>query len=411
MKNSRPYVPSPRPKPSEPCTPGAACGECEFCDTLGVCDHGKRLNDYGQGIGCGSCASQIEGWDTNSSGDEHFKAVYSRLAYLRADAEARELHAQEQHAKTWVPPEMFGTLTDELDIPAPEVTYRFKGILGAGHNALLIATRKAGKTTLVNHAVRCLADGDRFLGRFDTIPVDGGIAVFNYEVGAEQYREWMREVGIVNTDKVHMLHLRGMRLPISDPRVRAWTTAWLRERGIKAWIVDPYSRAAIGSVENGNDEMQVSKFLDSLDIIKADAGVDELIMPAHTPKGKFESGDESASGSQRLEGWPDALWYLTKDEEGLRFLRAEGRDINVGEEQVTFDPSSRGLKLGGWDRKTVARNRDGDTLRAFVADHPGCTQNDLETGLGWGRPKVKKALDAAGLRREPGPNRSTLHFV
>jgi hypothetical protein len=264
---------------------------------------------------------------------------------------------------------------------------------------------------MINHAVRCLADGEPFLGRFDTTPVDGGIAVFNYEVGPEQYRDWMRDVAIQNTDKVHLLHLRGKRLPIGDPRVREWVTQWLRERDIKTWVLDPYSRAAVGTVDDGNSEMKVAEFLDHLDVIKAEAGVCELIMPAHTPKARTESGGESASGSQRLEGWPDALWYLTKDDEGARFLRAEGRDVDVAEEQVSFDQTIRALTLGGWDRRTTAANRDADQVRGFVQDNPGCTQNSIQSHFGWGVGRVAKAIGAAHLRKEPGPRNSVQHYA
>jgi len=342
---------------------------------------------------------------------DHQALVRDRLRYRRADDEARELFANEQHAKSWSPPEEFGSLADELAIPEPEVSFRFKGMLGAGHNALLVATRKAGKTTMVNHALRCLADGEPFLGRFETTPVDGRIAVFNYEVGAEQYRKWLRDVGIRNTEKVSLLHLRGKRLPIGDPRVREWIVKWLRARDIKVWVLDPYPRAAVGTVADGNAEMQVGTFLDHLDVIKAESGVEELIMPAHTPKAKVESGDESASGSQRLEGWPDTLWYLTKDEADCRFLRAEGRDVDVAEELLTYEKANRSLRLGGWDRKTVAKNRDVEMLREFVRDNPGCTQNAIETACGWGPSRTKRTADVSGVRKEPGPSRSVLHYL
>jgi hypothetical protein len=375
-----------------------------------TCDHGEPLNDYGLGLDCRSCAPGVEGWDRQPDPNEHFKAVLARLAWLRADAEARELHANEQHARAWSPPDSHGSLADELTLPTPAALWRIKGILGAGHNALLVATRKAGKTHTINHAVKCLADGESFLGRFDTSPVDGGIAVFNYEVGGGQYREWLRPLRIINAAKVHLLHLRGKRLPIIDPRVREWIVKWLRARNVKVWIVDPYSRAAIGSVGDGNAEMQVGAFLDHLDVIKAEAGVEELVMAAHTPKAKVESGDESASGSQRLEGWPDALWYLTKDDQGIRFLRAEGRDVDVAEEQLTYDASTRDLTLGGWDRKTVAKNRDVEMVVAYVADNPGCTQNAIGEARGWGSARTRKAVAAAKVRLEPGPSRSTLHY-
>lgn len=370
------------------CTDEQPChlDTCAFCNPGGYVEHQNEAERY-----------------------RH--TLQRKLRDLRATEEARDILAQERHAKTWAPPVTYGTLTDELAIPASEATWRFKGALGAGHNALLVATRKAGKTTLVNHSVRCLADGEPFLGRFDTTPVDGGIAVFNYEVGAEQYRDWMRDVGIQNTGKVHMLHLRGKRLPIGDAHVRTWVTQWLRAREIKVWIVDPFSRAAIGTVDNGNDEFKVGTFLDHLDVIKAEAGVEELVMPAHTPKAKVESGDESANGSQRLEGWPDALWYVTKDEEGARFLRAEGRDIDVAEEQLTFDSTTRGLTLGGWDRRTTAANRDAEHVSEYVRLNPGCTQNAIQAEMGWGPARTSKAVGAAGVRRCAGPGRSNLHYL
>jgi hypothetical protein len=385
------------------CTPSNPChlDECRFCDPVGFVDGGKN----------GDRAGAVSGVGDDADGQRYQYALQRKLRELRVTAEAREILDLERHARTWSPPDCFGSLTQELSIPAPEATWRFKGILGAGHNALLIATRKVGKTTLVNHAVRCLADGEAFLGRFDTTPVDGGIAVFNYEVGAEQYRDWMRDVGIENTDRVHMLHLRGKRLHLSNPRVRAWVVEWLKERDIKVWIPDPYSRAAVGSVDNGNDEMKVATFLDHLDVIKAEAGVQELIMPAHTPKAKTEAGEESASGSQRLEGWPDVLWYLVKDDAGLRFLRAEGRDVDIAEEQLTYEQGARRLALGGWDRRTAAVNRDAEQVRDFIKANSGCTQNAIQTEMGWGPARTGKAVKAARVRREPGSGRSFLHYL
>lgn len=394
-----------------PCTPSHPCHAdgCIFCDPATAID---RRHTQATAAPTTPGAPEHPEHDPvhDPVHDAVHRATQHKLIDLRALEAAKEILAVEKHRKSWVPPTSYGHLGDELAIPSPQVSWRFKGLLGAGHNALLIATRKVGKTTLINHAVRCLADGDQLLGRFDTTAVDGGIAVFNYEVGAEQYRDWMRDVGIKNTTKVHLLHLRGKRLPLSDPNVRRWTTQWLKDRGIKVWIIDPYSRAAVGTVTKGNDEMDVATFLDHLDVIKAEAGVEELIMPAHTPKARVESGEESANGSQRLEAWPDSLWYLTKDEAGLRFLRAEGRDVDVGEEQLTYDGASRALVLGGWDRRTVASNRDADQVRLFVVNNPGCTQNAIQNEMGWGAARTNKAVKQAHLRIEPGPGKANLHY-
>jgi hypothetical protein len=338
--------------------------------------------------------------------DQRAEALAREVARLHFAAEAKEIFAAERHARTWSAPEHHGTLEHELQLPEEEERWRLQGLLGVGHNAVLVASRKAGKTTMINNLIKAYVDGEAFLGRFDLTPADATVAVFNYEVDQRQYRRWLREVGITNTSRVFVLHLRGRSLPLKDARVRTWVARWLRERGVGLWVVDPYSRAYVGSLDNGNDEAQVGTFLDTLDVIKADAGVSELVMPVHTPKGRADAGEESAIGSQRLEGWPDSMWYLTRDvETGLRFLRAEGRDVDVAEEQLTYDTDTRRLTLGGWNRATLRQRSEIDDVVAFVRQNPGCSQNDITRGMGWGVGRTQRVVQAATgsgeLRFEP----------
>lgn len=345
--------------------------------------------------------------------DEWAASLAEETARLRLRAEAAEIHAAEQHARLWTPPASHGPLAAELALPDEVTPWRLRGLLGVGHNALLVAGRKAGKTTMINNLARSAVDGDPFLGRFDVTPTERAVAIFNYEVDGPQYRRWLRETGIVNVDRVHVLHVRGRSLPLKNPRVRAWVISWLRDRGVGLWIVDPYSRAYVGSVDNGNDEAQVGSFLDTLDVIKAEAGVSELVMPVHTPKARADAGEETAIGSQRLEGWADSMWYLVREPlTGVRFLRAEGRDVDVPEEKLSHDAATRGLTFGGWDRAGERRNADADALIAYVNDNPGCSGRDIEAALGWGHVRVNKARSSATgkVRTTEGKNRSQLHY-
>jgi len=340
--------------------------------------------------------------------------VKMQLEKIRIAEEARRRYRIEEHEKTWREPETFGTLTDELLFPDEESPWRVKGILGANHNAVLIAGRKAGKTSMVNNLIRSLVDHDPFLGKFEVEPVDGGVAVFNYELDSTQYRRWLRRQGIRNTDIVHPLHLRGRSLPLASERIREWVVRWLAERQVKVWIIDPYSRAYLGSIESGNDEAQVSTFLDYLDLIKHEAGVTEIVMPVHTPKAKVEAGEETAIGSQRLEAWPDALWYLTRDREtNLRFLRAEGRDVDVDEEQLTFDAETQQLTFGGWNRTAVKTRGDLDRVLAHLKENPGITYTALQDDLDLSSRRVAEAVRRAGRKivRVPGPKRAQFHYL
>jgi hypothetical protein len=336
-------------------------------------------------------------------------ALAREVARLHFTAEARDIFTAERHARQWRAPRDHGNLAAELTLPEDDTHWRLRGLLGLGHNAVVVAGRKAGKTTMISNLIRSYVDGEAFLGRFEVTPTEAAVAVFNYEVDERQYRRWLREIGIVNAGRVYVLHLRGRSLPLRDAQVRAWTANWLRTRGIGLWIIDPYSRAYVGSIDDGNDEAQVGAFLDTLDVIKATAGVEELVMPVHTPKGRAEIGEESAIGSQRLEGWPDSMWYLTRDPQtGLRFLRAEGRDVNVAEEQLTYDTATRRLTLGGWDRATLRNRYEIDDVVAFVSEHPGCSQNDIQRGMSWGVGKTQRIVQAAAralaLRIEPIPH-------
>lgn len=346
--------------------------------------------------------------------NEHERAVERALAGLRASAEAKELFAAEQHAKLWKPPVSVGSLADELLLPAPEQQWRIKGFLPAGGNAVLAATRKSGKTTITINLIKSLVDHEPFLGRFDCAVPDGTVAAFNYEVGADQYRQWLREASIINTAQVFLLHLRGERLPIADPNVRAWIVRWLRDRNVRVWILDPYARAALGIVTNENDNAMAGVFLDHLDVIKSEAGVTEIVLPAHTGKGRAEAGEESARGAQRLEDWPDALWYLTKDTDtGGRFLRAEGRDVDHPEERLDYDQTTRRLRLGGWDRRTTKLINEAQKVVDFITDHPGRTQNDIKDEFKIGSDKARALVYAARDRiyTQRGPGNSLLHYA
>lgn len=338
--------------------------------------------------------------------------VRHQVEQLRLHAEARETFEAEQHALRWRVPVSRGSLTEEMALPVLGPQWRIQGLLRSQGNALLVATRKAGKTVMTINLIRSLTGGDPFLGEFRCEPVDGGIALFNYELPTDQYIEWCRSADIPNTDQVFALHLRGNVMPISNPRVRAWIVTWLKERQVRVWVIDPYARAALGIVGAENDNGQVSVFTDLLDQIKMEAGVEEIILPTHTAKGKVESGAESARGGGRLEDWADALWYLTKDEQGGRYFRADGRDVLSAEGTLTYDPADRRLGLRTGDRKQAKLDAGLVELTMALQAGPGSTANSLRGILGCSDSTVKALIGKAGDRvRAEVRGRATYYFL
>lgn len=333
----------------------------------------------------------------------HAHLLNTEIEQQRARREAKALLDAEEALRSFRVPPYRPTLTEELAIPDEPVAYTVADVLPRGGNVLLAAQFKTGKTTLVNSLAKAVADQEKFLGRFDVANIDGRVALFNYEVDDRQYRRWLREVGITNTDQVVVLNLRGYRLPITVPHIEDWTAAWLAERDVKMWLVDPFARAFTGCGTSENDNTEVGKFLDTLDVIKNRAGVSDLILPTHTGRAEFEMGEERARGATRLDDWADVRWFLTKDEDDVRYFRATGRDVEVPEEKLTFDETTRALVFGGGDRAWEKKKRLEDIVVAVIQASPGITgaalRADVRAAGGKGRNEV---IDAATSGAERG---------
>jgi hypothetical protein len=342
----------------------------------------------------------------------HQARVHAELVMLRARHEAKTLHSAELVASTFRVPTYTRNLTEELLIPDEPVRYTVDNLLPVGGNALLAAQYKSGKTTLILNLVRALADSEPFLGRFDVAPLSGRIAVFNYELSDTQFRHWLREIGVRNTDAVSVLNLRGFRLPLTSPTVEDWIVNWLVEHEISFWIADPFARAAVGTDENSNTEVGV--WLDTFDVIKGRAGVQDAVLPTHTGRMEQEAGKERARGATRLDDWADVRWLLTKDDDENRFFRATGRDVELPEELLAYEPTGRLMSIGGGDRGWVRRRALEQAVLAFVQGHPGCTVREIQ-GAGLGK---KEAVDSARsglvaghqIRVEEGKNNAQRHY-
>lgn len=322
------------------------------------------------------------------------QALAAEVERLRVRRQAERQLREEEAAATWRQPPWRPTLTAELAIPDEPVTYTVEDVLPTGGNVLLTAQFKAGKTTLVNELARCLADQDKFLGRFAT-HTGGRIALWNYEVDARQYRRWLREAGFTHTDRVTVLNLRGYRMPVSHARIEDWAVEWLTTHNTAVWVVDPFARAFVGSGSSENDNTEVGNFLDTLDVIKERAGVGELVLSTHTGRMEQERGAERARGATRLDDWADVRWLLTRDETGARYFRGTGRDVEVPEGRLDFEPDSRRLTLAGGDRYWEGRKRDEDVVVGIVENHPGISLRGIRDRSGMGATKVKKAIESA----------------
>ena len=326
----------------------------------------------------------------------HENAVRMELAQLRARDEAKRLYTAERAALEFREPPYRVNLTAELREPRLPTRFAVQDLLPMGGNALLTAQYKAGKTTLTTELCRSWVDREPFLGRF-AVHGTRRVALMNYELSQNQYNDWLEQVGIVNTDAVSVLHLRGFRMDIRSERGEDWMVAWLKDNDVGLWVPDPFARAAVGVDENSNTEVGV--WLDTLDVIKERAGVDQCVLPVHTGRAAMDSGQERARGATRLDDWADVRWLLTKDDAGERYFRASGRDVEMEEEKLSFDAENRRLTIGGGDRAWHAKRRAEDSVVAFVSANPGSNSTTIAAGIGGDKTSTPRALASAVAAR------------
>ena len=175
------------------------------------------------------------------------------------------------------------TLVDDLAERREQAKYAVADLHPSGGNSLLVAEKKAGKTTLALNLVQALADDDPFLGHFAVQPMEGRVAFFNYEISPDMFREWADDIDIAHPERVvRPLHLRGRSLRFWEAEALDRLATWLRGEEVEWLIVDPAARAWSGLVTNENNNTEVGAFTDALDVLKEAAGIANLLLATHT---------------------------------------------------------------------------------------------------------------------------------
>lgn len=327
-----------------------------------------------------------------------------REAYrLRVRDAAREKVAAEKAALNELPAFDADLLVDVLQRPA-EPPERVTGLIPWQASTLIVAMRKTGKTTTELNLARSLLLGEAFLDRFEVRAITGRVAILNYEVGAAQLARWADEVGVPR-DRLYLVNLRGRRNPLSHEDDRAALAERLRAQEVETLIVDPFGRAYTG--QSQNDSGEVGAWLADLDrFARGEVGASDLILAVHAG---WEG--ERTRGASALEDWADSIITLArdKDDESARFFKATGRDVDVDEDRLSFDPATRHLSLTGQgSRKQASAVRKSAELVpeivSYVRDFPGCSQASIEENVS-GRGKsvrdaITEAVDRGLIERE-----------
>jgi hypothetical protein len=344
--------------------------------------------------------------------DRYHRDVAARVYMLRVERAARDLMQRDSRAaQDPVDVALLRDILNRDDTPR----WRFEGLLPHAGRLLLVAQRKAGKTTLALNVARAILNGDDLLGRYATTPIAGRVAFLNFEVSAAQIARWAADLDL-DRDRVAIVNVRGRRNPLADDTDRAHLAARLRDLDVDFLVVDPFGRAFTGT--SANDAHEVGTWLATLDRFAHDVGAGEVLLTAHAGWNA-----ERTRGSSALEDWADVIATLTRDDHGHRYLRATGRDVDIEEDRLDHDPATRSLAHAGTgSRRTAAADAHEAALAAVIADivdtTPGLNVSDIEDrvraqGLGHQRGQVTtaaRALEATGRIERRKEGRTIRHY-
>jgi hypothetical protein len=323
---------------------------------------------------------------------ERFPLDVAAEAYrLRIREAARDLITKEQQPPLELP--VVHDLDDFLAVEDDPVQYVVDELFPVGAQGILAAQYKAGKTTLIGNLIRSLVDGDDFLNRF---PVNrqSRVTLIDNELDPRTLRRWLRDQGIRNTDRVRLVSLRGKvsTFNLIDDDIRAQWVNLVQDPGIVLLDCLRPILDALGLDEN----REAGRFLVAYEEFLADVGATETMLVHHMG----HSGERSR-GDSRLQDWPDMTWSLNRKNEdpaSERFFKAFGRDVNVPEASLSFDPLTRHLTLGEGNRKTANLEHRLTRVLVFLNKSPRTVKTGILKHLGGGKDLTTDAL-AEALRR------------
>lgn len=245
--------------------------------------------------------------------------VHRQLYVVEVRDEARAIKAaREADSASWELPPLGWSLKDALEAGEDQIEYVIDQLQVEGHNVLLVAKYKLGKTTVTMNLARSLVDGTPLFRYFDVRQVKGRVAIWNYELMPNQWNEWMSRMKIDHPDRIVPVHLRGKgTIPIWLKTVRDQVVEWMKGNEIEYWILDPTVKAWGSLLQSESDNTGAAKFLDAIDDIKDRASIKNSLLSHHT--GRSDEAQERGRGVTRLEDWMDYGWYLTGQKDSVNF--------------------------------------------------------------------------------------------
>lgn len=355
--------------------------------------------------------------DGDGPADPMESVIAHRMTVLRVNREANRRLDDEDRAQIVLP--AVKSLEMLLAEPDPPTRYRVEGLAPVSGRVMLASQYKSGKTTITNNLTRSMVDAEPFLGRFAVHAPAHRLVLIDDELAEDTVRRWLRDQGIINTAAVaDVVCLRGRvgLFNLIDDHSRAEWARRLRDLGCDYLVLDCLRPVldALG-LDEGHD---VGQFLVAFDALLKEAGVNDATLVHH-----MGHANERARGDSRLQDWPDAIWRLVRENEepdSPRYFSAYGRDVDVPEGRLNFDPSTRRLTYNGGTRSDAKSEAAMSAVIAVLAENAaadGMSGNAIEQAVPAEhtqkaiRDGIKLAIKQGMITVSQGPRNANLHSI
>jgi hypothetical protein len=205
------------------------------------------------------------------------------------------------------------------------------------------------------------------------------VTLLDTEMNRDKLRYWLSDQRIERPERVAVEPLRGhvSAFDILDPVGRREWVDRLKVLATEVLILDclrpmlEYS-ASMRTLSPVSCWSRLTRWLHR--------GISELLVVHH-----MGHTVERSRGSSRLRDWLDVEWRLVRedvdDPASRRYFSAYGRDVEVIESALDFQPGTRHLIIAGEPRKDAAPMPCGPALVALLTKQPGISGRGLVRGL------------------------------
>lgn len=271
---------------------------------------------------------------------------------IAAQTEARRLEMTE----AWSEPPMPTSLYDQNAQERPKVDWVIEDFAPAGV-LNMNGEAKAGKTTVILGAIHALTMQEPFLGKFRTnLNSDERVGILNMELPEGQFNSWFDKLGLSDDAQKRIVPYHALThgfsaVEWSDSRAVDWTVKWLRDSGITVMFADPTAKLFNPAKWGGDPNSAYTAWFMVVQDIARRAGLRLVWLNTHTGF-SAEAADRSRGASSMMDNATVNLVLRHNGPYGKppgheRWLGGRGRDVDLAEFEIVYDPTTRLYRATG----------------------------------------------------------------